>query len=176
MKHASYGWLTVVAATIPLFWIVPEFPLAHLDDPGHWGVIGYAVLVIVIFGRVVGRLSAATERRWLVWFLVGMPLIYVADWARFGGTGAWLSVELLGVLLYSALAWMSLRRSAWFLPAGITGHALWDGAHYDRTDFVPNWYVIACIVVDVALGLYVAHGLSLRPSAAHTRDGKAPMS
>ncbi len=168
MKLAPYGLLAVIAATITLFWIVPEFPLAHLDDPSHWGVIGYAVTVVVIGARVLGRLSAATERRWMVSFLIGMPLIYVANWRRFGGTGGWLSVELFGVFLYGAVAWLSLRRSPWFLPVGIAGHGLWDGAHYDKTDFVPNWYVVGCLVVDVAVAVYLATRLSESRSAAVT--------
>lgn len=60
---------------------------------------------------------------------------------------------MVGLCLYSGVAWLSIRRSPWFLPSGIAGHALWDAAHYQTAGFVP-------IVVEVALGLYVAGRLS----------------
>lgn len=160
MRRDSYVVLPVVAATIALFWIVPEVPFAHLDDPSYWGLMGYAVTLGVVVARVLGRRSDASERRWMVGFLVGMPVIYVADWLRFGGAAGWLGIELVGLFLYSGVAWLSIRRSPWFLPSGIAGHALWDAAHYQTAGFVPNWYILGCIVVDVALGLYVAGRLS----------------
>ncbi len=166
MKRDRYLLLPVGAATIALFWIVPEIPLLHLDDPSHWGVMGYAATLVVVAARLLGRRSAASERRWMVGFLVGMPLIYVADWVRFGGTIGWLGIEVMGVALYTAAAWLSMRRVPWLLPAGIMGHALWDVAHYDSTAFVPNWYALGCVVVDVALGLYVAG----RPSPSALRN------
>ena len=167
MRRDRYLLLPVVAAAIALFWIVPEVPLVHLDDPSHWGVLGYAVTLVGVVARVLGRRSAASERRWMVGFLVGMPLIYVADWVRFGGSIGWLGIELVGVVLYGGVAWLSIRRLPWFLAGGIAGHAVWDAAHYDATGFVPNWYIVGCIVVDVALGLYVAGRLlGPRPAAA----------
>lgn len=146
----------VLVATIALFWVVPEFPLAHLDDPSHWGVVGYAVTVVLL-GRwfTVGPKAHKAERRLLVRFLVGMPLIYLADWLRFGGPGFWLPIELGGGLVYWIIAWLTAKKSPWLLPVGITGHAIWDLLHVGRTSFVPDWYAVGCLVVDVALGLYV---------------------
>ncbi len=166
MKRNVYLLLPVLASTIALFWIVPEISIAHLNDPSYWGLIGYAATLVVVSARVLGLRSPASEHRWMVGFLVGMPLIYVADWLRFGGTTGWLGIELAGLVLYSGLAWLSIRRSPWFLPSGIAAHALWDAAHYDRVEFVPSWYALGCIVVDVALGLYVAGRLTGRWSVA----------
>ena len=163
MKRDIYLLLPVLAATIALFWIVPEVSIAHLDDPSYWGLIGYAATLAVVGARVVGRRSPASERRWMVGFLVGMPLVYVADWLRFGGTTGWLGIELAGLILYSGLAWLSIRRSPWFLPWGMAAHALWDAAHYDRVGFIPSWYALGCIVVDIALAVYIAGRVAGRP-------------
>ncbi len=173
MKRDTYVLLPVIAATLASFWIVPGVPFAHLDDPSYWGVIGYALTLVVVVARVLGRRSEASERRWMVGFLVGMPLIYIADWLRFGGAAYWLVIEFVGLVLFSGIAWLSVRRSLWFLPSGITLHALWDAGHYEIAGFIPNWYVVGCIVVDVALGLYIAgrlSGLALVATGSSTRD------
>ncbi len=144
-------WIPVAAATASLAWIVPELPLVHLDDPSHWGVIGYLGFVGILARRVtVGRLGL--PRSLLALFLAGMPLIYVANWVRFGGTTGWLVVELLGLVLFSVIAWLGRSRAAWWLAAGVAGHALWDAGHLGGPSFVPDWYATGCAIVDIALG------------------------
>jgi hypothetical protein len=50
-----------------------------------------------------------------------------------------------------------VRRAPWLLAAGIAGHGLlWDAWHFNRGGFVPDWYVLACLVVDLTFGFYVA--------------------
>ena len=43
-----------------------------------------------------------------------------------------------------------------YLALGIGLHGLWDIAHYSRTSFVDDWYTLACLLVDVALAIYIA--------------------
>ena len=156
------GIAAVAAATISLLWIVPELPIAHLDDPSHWGVLGYALtLVTVLALRLRGARGTRTERRVLAIFLAGMPLVYVADWLRFGGSGAWLGIELVGTAVFVPLAWWGAKRWPWVLAAGIAAHGLWDLLHYQRTSFVPDWYTIGCAVIDFAGGLYAAAQVEL---------------
>ena len=67
-------------------------------------------------------------------------------------------VEIAGVPVYATLAVLGLRRSPWFLAAGIAGHGLaWDSWHYyANTGYIPSWYAIGCFLVDLGLGLYIA--------------------
>lgn len=160
--------LPVLAAAAALFWIVPEWPLGHLDDPSHWGIVGYAVVVVALVARTV-RGRPAFRRRTMAVFLVAMPVVYLADWARFGGSAGWLAVEAAGAVLYWGLAWMGTVRWIWVLPVGIAGHGLWDLAHLGPVaPFVPDWYALACVVVDGALGASLAAAIALRPGPRPT--------
>lgn len=145
-------WIPVAAATGTLPWIVPENPLLHLDDPSHWGLIGYLGVLFLLLRRA-GR---GVPRRTLTLFLAGMPLIYLANWLRHGGTSGWLTVELSGLASFGFLAWMGRFRAGWWLAVGIAAHGLWDVAHVGVAPFVPDWYATACAIVDVAMGGYVA--------------------
>lgn len=156
------AWFPVAGATMALFWIVPDWPLRHLDDPSHWGILGYAGTLALLAVRGWWAHDDPSRRRPLLWFLVAMPVIYLADWLRFGGRPAWLVVELAGAGAYWVCARLAVTRSVWYLPVGIAGHALWDIAHYGRAAFVPDWYALGCAVVDVAMGLFA--GLLLAPS------------
>lgn len=150
------GVAALAAATLACIAIVPAFPLLHLDDPGHWGVIGYFLTLPVLFRhRRAGARGAAAERRWLTLFLVAMPVVYLAFWLRYAGTGRGLATELAGAAIYWSIAWLALRRPPWVLAAGIAGHGLWDIAHYQRSFYVPDWYALACFVVDLGVGIYV---------------------
>lgn len=152
-----WPWIPVAGATAALVWIVPASPFAHLDDPSHWGVIGYGVTVLLlVLRRLRGRGRHFPERDLLAAFLAAMPVIYLADWLRFDGSSAWIAVEAAGALAFWALAWLGAARSPWFLAVGIAGHALWDVWHFGNVTFVPDWYVLACAVVDPALGVYAA--------------------
>ena len=169
MKKQDVLLLTpLAAATVALFWIVPALPFAHLDDPSHWGVLGYAfTLVLILRLRWRGIQGSRIEWNWLLLFLAGMPVIYLANWLRFGGDAAWLWIELGGALLYWMLVLLALVRSPWFLVVGIAAHGLWDAWHYDLTDFVPNWYVLGCFIIDVTLGIYAAGQVTYWKNRAH---------
>ncbi len=157
MNRLDLSFLPVAAVTVALFWVVPGLPLAHLDDPGHWGVIGYAlVLALVLRLRLKGARGSRTERRLVGLFLAGMPVVYVADWLRFGGALPWLWIELAGVAAFWTLAALGVRRSPWFLVAGLAAHGFWDAAHTGRTQFVADWYTVGCFLVDLAFAVYAA--------------------
>jgi hypothetical protein len=89
-----------------------------------------------------------------------MPLVYVSRYL-FASTGHaasfWLWVEVLGTIIFVALAVLGVKRSPWFLAIGMVLHGLvWDTWHYQRSTYIPDWYVIACLAVDLAFGAYVA--------------------
>lgn len=85
-----------------------------------------------------------------------MPLVYVAFWLRYSGPQDWLWIQLAGVVVYWALAWVAATLNPWFLAIGIDGHAVWDVWHWGRVEFVADWYALACFIIDVAIALYVA--------------------
>jgi len=100
------------------------------------------------------------ERNLLAGFLVAMPLVYVARYL-FAYTGRvasyWLWVEVLGTTIFVALAVLGVKRSPWFLAIGMVLHGLaWDAWHYRNSTYIPDWYVIACLAVDLSFGAYMA--------------------
>ena len=107
-----------------------------------------------------GSRAVIFERNLLAGFLVGMPLVYVARYLfASGGRAAnyWFWVEVLGTVIFAALAVLGVKRSPWFLAVGIAGHGfVWDSWHYKNSAYIPDWYVIACLAVDLAFGAYVA--------------------
>lgn len=150
------GTLALVLATLSLYWVVPEPPFRHLDDPGHWGVIGYLLTLAIIF-RARFRFSRGRGlQRWLLAFLCAMPLVYIAHWLRYSGPADWLWIELVGLAVYWAVAWVAATLNPWFLSFGIGAHAIWDIWHWRRVEFVSDWYALACSIVDIALALYIA--------------------
>jgi hypothetical protein len=100
------------------------------------------------------------ERNLLAGFLVIMPLVYVARYLfAFGGRAVnhWFWVEIIGTAIFTALAVLGVKRSPWFLAIGMVLHGLtWDTWHYRNSVYIPDWYVIACLAVDLAFGAYVA--------------------
>jgi hypothetical protein len=107
----------------------------------------------------MGLRAMKFERAWLAAFLVGMPVVYLLGWlgARNRAATSWSWVELLGLALFAALAVLGLKKSPWFLVIGIAGHGIaWDSWHYKNSAYVPDWYAVACLLVDLALGAYVA--------------------
>ena len=145
-----------VVAVLPLF---PDVPWRHLAEPSYQAALALMVTAAVILGqRARGRRGSAFERWWLALFLAGMPLVYLADWAVAGSahTVGWLGVELAGFVIFASLAVLGVRRSPWFLVAGIVGHGLgWDLWHHG-VGFVPDWYATGCLVADLGLGVYAA--------------------
>lgn len=160
LTAASYLLLALVAGAVLA--LLSDFRLRHLDDPSQWGVIGFFAVLFWILGvQLRGVRHFQTENRIWLLFLVIMPVIYLADWFRFDGPLPWLWIELAGALVFWTLAVLAVYRSRWFLPAGILLHGVgWDlwhisVVHGGRIQYVPDWYAIACLVIDVAVAFYV---------------------
>lgn len=149
--HITIGM--VLLATLGLILLVPDSPLKHLDNPSYWGVIGYLLILIYVVILRFLKQPLVHERMVLTLFLAGMPLIYLANWMRFDGASLWILFEILGLLLYGGLALFSKKHLV-LLSIGIAAHGLWDLLHYDQELYVPNWYVLACAIVDLAVGMY----------------------
>lgn len=145
----------LVFATLAALAVVPDWPHRHLTDPSYWGVIGFLLLAVVMLGRRAGSWGAGSaNRRTVLAFLVLVPVVYVADRIRFGGSGVELGLQLGGLATWVVLAVVA-RRSDLALWLGCVLHALWDAAHFGRVSFVPEWYAAACLAADVGLGASV---------------------
>ena len=122
-------------------------------------VVGAVTVACLWLTRWLGSRAMKFERTMLAGFLVGMPLVYVMGWfgARDHVASSWIWLELLGLALFAAFAALSLKNSPWFLAIGIAGHGFaWDLWHYKNSAYIPDWYAVACMLVDLALGAYVA--------------------
>jgi len=145
----------LILSTCGALLVTPELHVGDLGEP----VVG-AVLVtpIVLTALIVGRVRgwpAAVERGLLAAFLLFMPTVYLTSLLLHGGGSPWPAVELAGQAIFAVLAFAGLRSSGWILAAGITAHGLlWDLWHHGRTPFIPDWYTIGCLVVDVGWGFY----------------------
>lgn len=119
----------------------------------------------LILGLVLGLVYVAYARRRgraelvaLAVGLVGAALIYLVFAALGGASLAWLAVEVVGIGIYGALAWLGLRRSPLWLAAGWAAHPLWDVFGHllgGGAAFTPRWYALACISFDLVVGAYV---------------------
>lgn len=161
MKRSAEVLLVIAAASALLF--VPDWPHRHLLDPNYWGVAGFLLVVLLLLrGSARGWEPGSPNRRMVVLLLVGLPLIYVADWLRFGGSNVEFGLQVFGLGAWVALAFRA-RASDVALWLGCAAHALWDAAHFGRVNFVPEWYIAACIAADLGIGAFVL--LCLRSGA-----------
>lgn len=151
------GLFFLVAQLLLTPFLVPEWSFAHLAEPVYLAALAAILTSLLVLGlRATGRRGSNLERQALALFLAGMPLIYLASWALKPEPG-WLAIELGGLVVYATLALLGWTRSVWFLAIGIAAHGLlWDAWHLGRTPFVPDWYALGCLLVDVGLGIYVA--------------------
>jgi hypothetical protein len=150
--------IAVSIVTVWTLYMVPSWQSAR--DPFLLAAVAGAVTVTCLWvTRWRGWRAMNFERTWLAVFLVGMPLVYVMGWfvARDHAASSWMWVELLGLAIYAAFAVLGLKNSPWFLVIGIAGHGLaWDSWHYKNSAYTPNWYAVACFLVDITLAAYVA--------------------
>jgi hypothetical protein len=103
----------------------------------------------------------------LALFLLGMPTVYLGSLALHGGNRSWLTTELIGQIAFATLAIAGLRGSGWILVAGLAAHGLaWDLWHHGRTPFMPDWYAVGCLIVDVGWALYAASRVAVWHAAA----------
>jgi hypothetical protein len=143
----------LVACTAIAFATVPadswRFDSCHLAAIG-----GLATSAALLVTRFLGPKGFALERPLLAVFLASMPLVYVGSGLEGGKLDF---VEVFAVPVYGALAYLGIRRSAWYLAGGIAAHGLlWDAWHHAAWSVVPGWYATGCLVLDLAIAVYAA--------------------
>lgn len=112
-------------------------------------------VVVLLFLRRLGPRGARAERIVLAVFLASMPLVYTSTWYR-AGVGGSIGIEVAGFVLFAILALIGATRAPWVLVIGIAAHGLWDLAHHGRSAFMPDWYALACAIVDAGVAIYAA--------------------
>lgn len=133
-----------------------------LTEPCHLAsaLCGLTVLFMFIT-RQFGAKALVIEPLVIMFFLAGMPLVYIASCLLNGIFGFWLWVELLAFPIYLFLAILGLKKSPWFLVFGVAAHGLvWDSWHYSTSEYIPNWYAIGCLLADIGISFYVATRIS----------------
>lgn len=154
--------LLLAVATVAVVAVIPDWPHRHPGDPSYWGLVAFVLLAVGLLA--LPRRSwefGGTARRAIIAFLAVVPLVYVADWIRWGGSEVELAIQLGGLAAWLSAAYAA-RRSDVVLWMGCAAHALWDAAHFGRVDFVPEWYAAACLAADIGLGAFVLIELKAR--------------
>lgn len=140
--------------------LAPSWRAILIDPCLQAAAIAGATIVLLYVTRLLGARGVAIERIVLALFLAGMPLVYILRWVQYrdGAGRGWLWLELLGFVVFAVFAVLGLKISPWYLAAGIAAHGIaWDIWHYFIGEtYMPHWYAIACLLVDVGLGVYVA--------------------
>ena len=106
---------------------------------------------------VARRLGAKRELGLYAVSLIVAALIYVVFTAR-GATFGWLAIEVAGFVLFTVLALVGLKTSAFILAFAWGLHAAWDVLLHKLFDvaFVPDWYPLTCLSFDLLLAGYIA--------------------
>ena len=150
----------IISNSIALL-LVPDIGVADLIEPTILASISIPIVLACIVGLRFEKVQPVWERRLLAVFLVAMPIVYLSSLALHGGGASWLAIEAAGMALFTLLAIAGLRRSGVALALGLAAHGLcWDVWHLGRTPFIPDWYAMGCLMVDVGIGLYALSRVS----------------
>jgi hypothetical protein len=134
--------------------LVPDITASNWYEPTILAGFSMPPVLATLVALRVANARAVWERTLLAVFLFSMPAAYLCALALHGGGGDWLATEAVGQVLFAAIALVGWR-VPWVLAIGLASHGLaWDWWHYGRTQFMPDWYAIACLMVDVGCGAY----------------------
>jgi hypothetical protein len=164
--------LLIMVSVVGTWFCLYKIPWQVSGDPCLVAAAATVVIVACLWlTRWRGSRAVNFERHLLAGFLAAMPLVYLTRYlfASAGqGASSWFWVEALGVLVFAALALLGVKLSPWFLAIGIVVHGLaWDTWHYRNSTYTPDWYVIACLAVDLAFGAYVAARIRTYQRTSH---------
>src|SRR5262249_54200507 len=127
-----------------------------------WSSVAVALALAIL--RLLPTRRLSFERLLYAAFLAGMPFIYLTT-ALKHGSGSDIARELAGVPVYVGLALFGYYKSFLVLGLGIAAHGLgWDLWHHGSAFYIASWYPVACLVIDLALGL-----LAITQTNAHQR-------
>ncbi|WP_455201838.1 DUF6010 family protein [Kaarinaea lacus] len=69
----------------------------------------------------------------------------------------YITIEIVGLLLFLLLIWLGYQYSFWFIVLGWLLHVLWDMGLYpaETAPYVPQWYAWFCVGFDIVMALYL---------------------
>ena len=111
-------------------------------------IFGVALAIAVaIFARIVGF---DRDRAFYPVILVVVASYY--DLFAIMAGGQHLVLELVGSVIFVAIAAIGFRTNLWIVAAGLAGHGVFDAVHGGLIDNpgVPNWWPLWCLSYDVA--------------------------
>lgn len=150
--------VSILLSTQIALLLVPDLTRATLLHPTFAAVLTAVLLLVWLLAL---RPAPRDELRALAAFLFLMPTVYLAafalDWFLNGrGELVWLMIEAAGQIVFAVFALLGVRRGPGWLAAGILLHGIgWDLWHYGLTAYMPDWYALACLAVDVGWSIYV---------------------
>ena len=127
-------------------------------------IVGIVVAVPLTIVPTNRFLRPATERAFYSLTLIPIALFYIAFCFYYDDRSA-LQAEIIGVILFSALALWAYFTATWILIVAYLAHALWDLLHEvslagTGVDIggtrVPAGYAAFCLVYDVIIAFYIA--------------------
>lgn len=152
--------LLIIAALVSAWieWIGWQDVRNPLDPCLLAGIAAILVSVLLLFANTMNA------RRLLALFLAAMPLVYLTRGFTAGNmNGQWTVIELVGLLIYGVIAWLGFRIQPRLLAAGILLHGVaWDSWHYRHSVYMPDWYAVGCLLVDICFAAYAAIKFSRR--------------
>ena len=126
-------------------------------------MIAKYLLVGLIQGVIFVLIAFAIKRKTRLILFIGLvtaSLIYVIFALRGDASSAWRFIEIVGVAIFSAIGYLGLRGSFWWLSLGWALHPIWDVAlHYfgEGRSFAPTSYTILCLSFDLVTAAYIAY-------------------
>ncbi len=118
--------------------------------------VGLAFLLSRFVGDLVGRSVLAIFLIMAAGSYQGFALM-ASD--LLGASPLWALVELMGGVVFGAVALLGLRGSPWWLAAVWAAHPIWDVVlHYfgPGGSFAPRSYAIGCLSFDLLVAGYIA--------------------
>ena len=119
----------------------------------------YAASGVILAGGLLfycRRYSVVTRYHLLAIGLSIASFLYVI-FALFSLNNIWITMEVVGLLLFLMFIWLAYHYSFWFIALGWLLHIVWDiGVHaHETAPYVPQWYAWLCVGFDAVVAFYL---------------------
>lgn len=133
------------------------------------GLSNYQIVIFLLLGIAaacgllfyIRRLSVTKKYKLLALGLFIVSAVYVV-FSLTTLNEIWITVEVVGLLLFLLFIWMAFHYSMWFVVMGWIAHIVWDvGVHPEEiAPYVPYWYAWICVGFDAVIAIYMAFMLT----------------
>lgn len=131
-----------------------------IDSLPYYQVFLYVTLGVIAAGLLlfyIRKLPLRKKYHLLALCLFLAALVYVT-FSLTTLNEVWITVEVVGLLLFLLFIWMAFHYSMWFVVLGWAAHIVWDvGIHPQETaPYVPYWYAWICVGFDAVIAGFIA--------------------